>query len=383
MRLSGVADLPLHQGHVPPWLAKIMRRLAKAIVRIAIDELGAEGFLRRISNPLWFQAFNNVIGMDWDSSGSTTVTTAILKEVLNELDVGVVVAGGKGSKARVVPKEVAVLGERLGMPSQRAGELINVSIICAKVDNALIQDGFALYHHTIFFDKHGKWVVVQQGMNAVKRLARRYHLAWYVGGSEVVEEPHSGVASDVVTEPLNLSSRESRRVRMVIIDLINDGVKAIERSITQVNAILKGIKPLVETGMPRHVKNIPYYRPVRLSLRLLNALNQAYEVKPSNFKELLLNTHVGPEGLRALSLVSELIYREPPSLNDVVTAPYNPFKYAYAIGGKDGIPFPVKRKLAETLIAELEGIIERSELGDKDKLRVFRSLRALAPRDVT
>ncbi len=382
MPVAGKADLPLHGGHVPRWLAEIMKRMARAILAIMLEEYRPPEVLRRFANPLWFQALNNAIGMDWDSSGSTTVTIAIVKDVLRELKAGIQVAGGKGRAGINVPKELELIGEELGLTSSKIRNLILTSKLGAKVDSALIQDGYQLYHHAIMISERGEWVIIQQGMNVDRRMARRYHLAWYLT-EDVTVEPHEGAASNEVLEPLNLSSRESLRVRGLIRDLINEGPSRVAANLREVNAILKGIKPLVGGELPRPVrKGLPYYRPVRLTPQLLKVLREAYEVRPTNFKEVLTATRVGAETLRALSLVSELIYREPPPLRDLDVIPFSPFKYAFTIGGKDGIPFPVKRKLALEVISELEEVIRRAKLGDREKLRAFRSLRKLAPPDV-
>jgi len=381
VELTGMADLPLHWGHVPPWLAKIMRKLAKEILEIAILELGREGLLRRLANPLWFQALNNTIGMDWDSSGSTTVTTAIIKEALLKINAGLRLAGGKGLLSRKTPEEIMKYGEDLGLSSRKIEELTCISRLSAKTDNALLQDGFNLYHHTILFSEDGYWVVIQQGMNAESRYARRYHIAWYVT-HDVTLDPHSGVVSNVKVSPLNLTSKKSLSTRKLIIDMLNERPKKVLQNILRANAILKGQRTLFDTPPRPIVKDIPYYKPVRISNRLLTALKNAYEIKPKSVKEVLVVRELGQETLRALSLISELIYREPPSLDDPVTTPYSPFKYAFTIGGKDGIPYPVKREVAEAVIKELERLIEDSRLGSKERLLAFRALHKLAPRDV-
>ncbi len=381
--IEGVADLPLHWGHVPPWLIRIMRRLAKAIVELILIEYGSEGLLKRLSDPLWFQAFNNVIGMDWDSSGSTTVTTAIVRDVLNELGAEVRVAGGKGKASRRTLNDIESYAEVLGISESRVKLLKEASIISAKVDTSLLQDGFNLYHHTLVFDRDGRWVVIQQGMNTELRFARRYHIAWYsVRDLSYLTNPHAGVASDIKTKPLNLTHRNSLSSAKVVIDLVNEGPKKIRDYLVRVNALLKGLRTLTDLRPPREIdRSIPYYRPVKLTSRLLNLLKQAYEVKPRDMREVMVFTGLGPECIRALSLISELIYREPPSLNDVNSVPFSPFKYAFTIGGKDGIPYPVKREVAEAVIRELRSIIENAKLGDKERLVAFRALRKLAPKD--
>ena len=383
MRSTGVADLPLHWGHVPPWLARIMRRLSKAILEVAIMELGSEGLLRRLSNPLWFQAFNNAIGMDWDSSGSTTVTTAMIKEALNEIEGGVRVAGGKGLASRKTPEEIMRYGDELGLPSKTVETLIRTSKLAAKADNTLLQDGYTLYHHAIIFDEHGRWVVIQQGMNIESRYARRYHAAWFKPVESVTVEPHSGVASVDVLTPLNLLKRESVRTRKVVVDLLNEKPERVARDIMTINNVIKGQRTLVNyTKPPRTIdRALPYYKPVKLSRRLLNTLRKVYEVKPAGFEEAILVSGVGPEVIRALSLVSELIYREPPPLQDEDVVPYSPFKYAFTIGGKDGVPYPVKREVAESVIRELQRLVEEAKVGRKERLLAFKALRRLAPRD--
>ncbi len=381
MTISGFADLPLHWGHVPPWLARIMFNLSKAILEVMLLEFKTEDVLKRFSNPLWFQAFNNVIGMDWDSSGSTTVTTAIVKSALNELNADLRVAGGKGLVSRETPAEIRRYGDELNINSNVVEDLIKISRLGAKVDSVLLQDGFNLYHHALFLDSKGNWVIVQQGMNTELKLARRYHLAWFVS-SDPTLDPHTGVASDIITNPLNLVVSDSLNCRKVVLELLHEKPSKVVRELSKVNALLKGIKPLfgnVTIKVPS--TQLPYYRPVKLSEALLKQLSKAYEIKPSDFKEALLIAGLGPETLRALVLISELIYREPPSNKDVVTHSYDPFKYAYAIGGKDGIPYPIKKEVALSVIKELENLVNEAKLGSKEKLIAFKALSRLAPKD--
>ncbi len=382
MRIEGIADLPLHYGHVPQWLAKIMKELAKAILDIILLEFRSEGLLKRLSNPYWFQAFNNAIGMDWDSSGSTTVTTAIVKEALRELGADVGVAGGKGPLSRKTQGEIDMYGELMGLRDSILKHIKEASILGAKADSTLLQDGFSLYHHTIFFDKRGRWVIIQQGMNVKLRLARRYHLAWFSSHDPTIN-PHTAVLSDLKVISLNLTDLRSLNSRKIIVDLINEGASKVKNLIVNVNACLKGLRPLTGEELVRPIdRNLPYYRPIRLTRRLLLILRKAYEVKPRDIKELMLWTNVGPETLRALALISELIYREPPSLNDPVTHPFSPFKYAFTIGGKDGVPHPVKREVAISVIRELRRIINDAKVGDKEKLIALKALSRLAPRDL-
>ncbi|MBP1652547.1 MAG: hypothetical protein H6Q26_2704, partial [Bacteroidetes bacterium] len=66
------ADLPLHYGSVPPWLAARMSLLGGAIIETIVADYGKAEVLRRLSDPCWFQALGCVLGMDWHSSGITT-----------------------------------------------------------------------------------------------------------------------------------------------------------------------------------------------------------------------------------------------------------------------------------------------------------------------
>jgi hypothetical protein len=359
-----------------------MLKLSRAILEVLLIEFSSEEVLRRFSNPLWFQAFNNVIGMDWDSSGSTTVTTAMIKTALEEISGDVRVAGGKGLTARKTPEEIVKYGDEIGLGSTSSNELIKVSKLAAKTDSVLLQDGFTLYHHALLFDKKGNWVVIQQGMNTNLKIARRYHLAWFMSGDPTLES-HSGVASDITTVPLNLTTNESTGSRKVLVDLVGENPRKIINELKVVNTYLKGLKTLTGLKPPRPIQsNIPYYRPVNIDSRILERLSKAYELRPKNMQELLLIEGLGAEVVRALSLISELIYREPPSLRDVVTHSFSPFKYAYAIGGKDGVPYPVKREVAETVIKELNRLVSEARLEGKEKLAALRALKKLAPKEV-
>jgi hypothetical protein len=174
---TGNATLPLHTGSAPPWLFKRMVRLAGEITEALVYEYGAEEFLRRIADPHWFQAFSCVLGFDWHSSGTTTVTTGALKVALSPELHGIAVAGGKGKTSGKAPQEIHRLGDALSLSTQKIDELLRASRMSAKVDNVLVQDSYQIYHHSFFFTEKGDWAVVQQGMN--DSYARRYH--WLIG----------------------------------------------------------------------------------------------------------------------------------------------------------------------------------------------------------
>ncbi len=381
MSVSGIAELPLHTGSVPRWLINRMNRLAKAILTIFVEEFGVEKFLERISNPLWFQAFSNVLGFDWHSSGSTTVTIGVLREVLNRNDFGLMIAGGKGKRGMATPNEIMRIVERFDLGEDYGGKLAEISRLIAKVDNAAIQDGYSIYHHSMIISKNGSWAVVQQGMNVNVGFARRYHwLSFEI--ESFIEEPHKAIV-DVkrIRNVLNLTSRESRGCREVILDLVRneDRLKRclgeVKRSLDKSHSILEW----TSIGVPDNVReNIVYYKPIEEVRVNWIALKRVFRVKPEDFKDLLLFRGVGPATLRALALISELIYDEPPSKNDPVTHIYDPVKWSFTVGGKDGIPYPINRRVYDNVIFELERIISAIKVKEKEKLRAFRRLKIIS-----
>ncbi|NJE84454.1 DUF763 domain-containing protein [Thermococcus sp. CX2] len=354
--MRNVADLPLHGGHVPPWLAQRMRRLTRLVLLLAVDEYGTKGLLERLSDPVWFQAFNNVIGMDWDSSGSTTVTAGMIKDALWREELGVKAAGGKGKKSRATPEELKIIAEIYDLDPT---PYVRTSRLVAKVDTVALQTGYQLYHHVFFLDEEGNWAVIQQGMNERERLARRFH--WF--DAEVFTlDPHKGIAGLKREFALNTVSKEAREYQKTLLDIIQEKPVKIERELESLKAIARGYRPLVYYK-PRDVDEkalIQKYESLgRLELNK-RALEFARELSVNNYEKLLLLKGLGPSTLRALSLVLELVYDVHPSWKDPVTHPPDPFKFTYAVGGKDRVPFPVERKTYDELISFLERLIEKN-----------------------
>ena len=370
VELEGIFDLPLHTGKVPPWLATVMRRLSRAIIDVMVIEWGPDKVVERLTNPLWFQAFNNAIGMDWDSSGSTTVTLGILKEVVDPLEHGFMILGGKGEKAREVPNEALRAQELLGVDSNA---LIRLSKLVAKGDTVVIQDGHTLYHHSFLISESGKWAVIQQGMNLSTKLARRYHWQGTLGsnGSELV----SGFKQDFA-----IDASQNEGLKKLIVDLVNEQPSKVISEYKKAKAMLSGNVPIefyargYEVKLSKNLRLI-YGKPID-EKKVYEVLKGLYEVKPRNLEEVLLNG-IGPSTARALYLISDLIYNEPPSYDDPVKVPYDPLKYALAHGGKDGAPIPVNRKIAYEIIHTLEEIIERAKLERHNKEAALRKLREL------
>src|ERR1700719_3261024 len=190
-RRTGSADLPLHGGRVPPWLATRMSSLGAVITQAIVHHYGRDEFLQRLSHPYWLQAFGAVMGMDWHSSGITTSVIGALKRGLAPLsaELGIHVCGGRGNHSRQTPHELVAIGDRGGLDG---AALSKASRLVAKVDSAAVQDGFDLYLHGLIVTDDGHWAVVQQGMNDSSRTARRYH--WLSEGLQsFIEEPHTAI----------------------------------------------------------------------------------------------------------------------------------------------------------------------------------------------
>ncbi len=351
---TGVANLPLHYGKVPPWLFERMCQLAREIVTATVTESGTAEMLRRFSDPYWFQAFGCVLGYDWHSSGVTTTVCGALKEGLRGpgRELGLFVAGGKGRTSRKTPTEIENTGRHLRV---NPSSLVYASRMSAKVDNSALQDGYQLYHHCFFFTQDGSWAVIQQGMNEMNRYARRYH---WLGErvSDFVCEPEAAICAQSKGEVLNLVAQESEKSRAVMTQV------ALEEKPDSIVSQLAKLKTL---NLPRRAQiSLEDIHPDRLSKIFLSA----YERKPENFESLLALEGMGPKALRALSLISELIYDTPTSLRD-------PASYSFAHGGKDGYPYPVDKQTYDESIQFLTQALEKAKIGDKEKLNAFRRLR--------
>jgi len=386
---GGFAELPLHDGHVPPWLLNYMKRLGEAIVRHIVEVYGPREVVRRLSDPFWFQAFNNVIGMDWDSSGSTTVVIYVLKSFANAStfrDLGFAVLGGKGDDSRRIPEELKLLEGAVD-----SGLFEVVSRLSAKIDGVALQDGYRLYIHSLIISDGGEWTVVQQGMNVDVKLARRYHIYGDNAPPQVEDDPHSGVASARIEPALNLVDRESGGARKAIIDLVSStSVGMIVEYIAEVNRVLKGVRSLTEFSKNlgagpvfdwRRVEVFKdmcprFYRPITNVEIVRRAAEKIRDEAPKSFSELLLVEGLGPESLRALALVADIIYGETPSFRDPTTHAIDSTLYAYAHGGKDGFPYPVSPDLLKKTLEFLVKALEDMRVGE-ESMRV-KALRRLA-----
>ena len=365
-----MATMTLDYGRCPKWLFDRMTRLGRVIATAIISEFGSEEFIRRLSDPVWFQSLGTLMAFDWNASGLTITTTAALKEALRglEKDADVFITGGKGKTSRKTPDQIVDWSWRLGLSQERADRLVYTSRAAAKVDSALVQDGFTLYHHTFVFNKKGEWAVVQQGMNTVIGRARRYH--WLGSGiTNLLEEPHTGIASQGrLSSVLDLTSRNSERNKETTLEIIKDE-KSLYRSLKILAAPKKDIqlKILDLPGIEFH------HHPVEkefLHPQLQKTIDRVIVTKPNDFERLLMTPGVGGKTIRALSLVAEVIYGAKPSYED-------PARYSFAYGGKDGTPYPVDRETYDKTLIVLEQAVRKSNLWLREKNETLRKIENL------
>jgi len=337
---TGVANLPLHTGNCPRWLFSRMVKLGRAVSTVLIDEFRHKEFLRRLASPYWFQALGCVIGFDFHSSGLTTATLGALKEALNNENLGICFAGGKGKVSRKTQNEIE--NTSFNLSSYKIEKLKYSSKMSAKVDSSLLQDGYNLYHHSFIFDENGSWAVVQQGMNAETGYARRYH--WLSDNvASFVNEPHDAICCDAKNNALDMTSKENKNIRETSLDIINENPIHLEFTMPANHYII---------GMNK---------------RNFEMLKKAYEVQPRDYEELAAIKGIGPKAIRSLALISELVYGAEISWKD-------PVKYSFAHGGKDNIPYPVDRELMHDNALLLENAVKDAKLGNKDKINAIRRL---------
>ncbi|HXW71802.1 MAG TPA: DUF763 domain-containing protein [Methylocella sp.] len=363
-RRSGSADLPLHGGRVPQWLASRMTRLGTIIAEAIIHHYGRDEFLRRLSHPFWFQSFGAVMGMDWHSSGITTSVIGALKRGLTPLagELGIHVCGGRGRQSLKTPAELSAIAGRIGFDGSA---LARSSRLVAKVDSAAVEDGFDLYLHGFIVTDDGRWVVVQQGMNGQSRQARRYH--WLSEGLEdFVDSPHAAIEGAHQGEIINLTDRLAKPSRNSQLDLLEAcGPDFITREALVIDNQARP-STRIDTGQPFLPHLImPDHHDVRpkdvVARRLQAALAAASDRGPKDFAELLLAPGVGARTIRALALVAEVVHGTPCRFSD-------PARFSFAHGGKDRHPFPVPLHVYDETIGVMKSAIAGAKLGREEKL---------------
>jgi hypothetical protein len=349
MKKSGTADLPLHGGRVPAWLANRMTELGTAIAEHIVLEYGAGEFLTRLSDPFWFQAFGAVMGMDWHSSGITTSVLGALKRGLNPrfADLGLMVCGGRGRHSIRTPDELRSFGMMTGLDGNA---LAQTSRLTARIDNNAVADGFQLYLHSFVISKSGEWCVVQQGMNAENHAARRYH--WHSAiVRDFVSDPHTAIVGKPRGEILNLVDARAGRAQRALLTIAKEPI----------DATLDEARSL---RMPAHHD----VRAKDVDLKRLGAvLAVAHVEELRNFASFLLLEGLGPRTLQSLALIAEVVHGAPSRFAD-------PARFSFAHGGKDGHPFPVPLKTYDESLAVLRRSLESARVGHTEKVEGFKRL---------
>lgn len=345
--MTGEIYLPLHHGKAPYWLLSRMKRLAGPLVKLIVLEYGEKELLKRISDPIFFQSMSNVLGFDWNSSGVTTVLTGVLKSVLNNEEFSIRIAGGKGSNALKTPEEVMKFSEEIGAKGE---EIVRFSRFAAKADNAALIDGYNIYHHAVIFTPK-YFTVVQQGMNEKLRMARRYHWNVYSAIPEL-ENVHKGIITERREKKvINMISELSRDARKLCVDIVKEG--SFRRDYRKLLSIIRWRGKEGCLTVPRRID--------------WKTVERAYNLQPERFEDILMMKGFGRETIRALALIAELIYNTEYDKVD-------PAKYCFAVGGKDGVPFPVRRDIYDEVIEFMRDIVKQTELGNYEKKRMLERL---------
>lgn len=359
-----------------------MVRLGREMSRVLIEEFGPDEFIKRISDPVWFQSLGTVLAFDWNASGLTTILTAALKESLKgrEKEFGVFICGGKGKTSRKTPDEILAWAEKINLPKSDAENLVYNSKMSAKVDSSLVQDGYQIYHHSFMFTKNGAWTVVQQGMNTDSGTARRYH--WSSDSAkDLIVEPHSAIASQKLPQKidLNMTAADASENRKLAVDLVNSSFVTVMKDIqvlrkhfsnlSQMVAFTKDQEEFVAAKLARKEfsRHPVMYEDFGKSKYLEKVLQRLVDVQPDTYEKLLYTEGVGPKTIRALALVGEVIYGAEASRTD-------PARYSFAHGGKDATPYPVDRVTYDQTIEILKHAVVKTNLPQTEKDKVIKKL---------
>lgn len=378
---KGIATFTLDYGKCPKWLFERMVKLGREMVRIMVEEYGPNEFIKRIADPVWFQSLGTVLAFDWNASGLTTLLTAALKEAIrgDEKNLGIFICGGKGKTSRKTPEEITQWGEKTQLSSSEVDNLTYNSRMAAKVDSALVQDGFQIYHHSFMFSRNGGWAVVQQGMNTENQTARRYH--WFSEKiTDLVREPHSGISSQLKTNTLDLTSSKSDETRELSAEMVQGDYWTLMKDVQILRKHSSGLSQMmaVKDGNDRqltllNLENKEFkWHPVvaedfNKSKYLEKILWQVCDSKPKSYEKLLSLEGVGPKTIRALSLVSEIIYGAKPSYED-------PARYSFAFGGKDATPYPVDRANYDRAITFFRNVVPKMRISPFEKSKIMNNL---------
>lgn len=379
----GVATFTLDFGKCPPWLYERMVKLGREMVYVLVAEYGPDEFIRRIADPVWFQALGTVLAFDWNASGLTTILTAALKEAIRgmERELGIFICGGKGKTSRKTPDEILQWGGRSGLSQLGVKNLVYNSKMSAKVDSALVQDGFNLYHHAFFFSRNGAWAVVQQGMNTLNQTARRYH--WFSKNiKDLIDEPHSGIVSEVVQKTksmLDMTAKTSRQNRSLAVEMVGSNYFSLMKDIQILRRHSSSLSRMVSMKVDENqltlleLENTEFKtHPVitedfSRSKYLDRILWKLCDERPGSYEKMIGVEGVGPKTIRALALVGEVIYGAPASHKD-------PARYSFAHGGKDATPYPVDKVTYDKTISVLKKVIQKIKAPQFEKKKALNRL---------
>ncbi|MGC8478329.1 MAG: DUF763 domain-containing protein [Candidatus Micrarchaeia archaeon] len=341
--MQSITYLPLHGGQAPRWLYARMVKLAGAIGEVILDEFGPDDLLRRLADPNWLQALSCTIGYDWHSSGTTTVTMAAMKEALNESG-EIFIAGGKGKTGLRTPEDIIQGVDKLSIPAMDK-KFAEASRLAAKIDSSMVYDDISIYHHTFSFSKNGKWVVVQQAMQAPRSLAIRFQVySELLDAKDIANEFNSAIAAPGGQQSLDLTYSVNAEARLSLTDALGELVRIV--------------------SYPNRHTIIPQ---IDLGKRGIEAVKNASELNPKDYKELLLSKGIGRKTLRSLAFVSSLIFGKELAYRD-------PVAYAYNVGGKDGIPFRINKESYDNLIAGMRDILDSARIENREKLSAMKRL---------
>lgn len=381
----GIATFGLDYGKCPPWLFERMVKLGREMIRAIVALDGPDEFVKKIADPAWFQSLGTVLAFDWNASGLTTILTAALKEAIRgqEKDLGFFICGGKGKTSKKTPDQIMDGGLQFNFSPDKTNNLVYNSKMTAKVDSALVQAGFQIYHHAFFFSRSGAWTVIQQGMSIQNQNARRYH--WHSGDfKDLVCEPHTGIISEsLVKNPLNMTAIKSEKTRDISTELVSQNFPALMKDVQILRKYAAPYSQMakIKTSQGQlsllNLETVEFkWHPVvnedfSKSKYLEKILWQLCDRKPENYEKLLAQRGVGPKTIRALALVSELIYGAKPSYED-------PARYSFAHGGKDETPYPVDCPTYDKTIETMKEYVRKTRLAISEKNRAISSLNKMA-----
>ena len=346
---SGTIGMPLHFGRMPNWFTESMGELSKAVFESVIQNYGKSELLTRLSDPNWFQALGSVAGMQYNSSGVTAAVLGSVRRKINPMakDLGIYILGGKGKRAWRTPQQIEKVSDAHGLDGNA---LVRSCELARRVDNNAIQDGYNLYQQHFILSDEGEWAGINQGMDVATRRARRYHMH-SPSVRSFVDDPHTGIVGDRGEQVLNLADTRAVKSRQHIVDI----------STTKPSEVVEAVRDL----------NMGDYHQVKagdVDLKKLGAvLAMSHGKGIDNFEDLLLLKGIGPRTLRSLALTSELIHGESSRFDD-------PARFSFAVGGKDGRPYPIDKAALSETINHLQESVEQSKLGYNDKSKALKRL---------